>query len=83
MGGQETLCLYISPGIGSWLDKHELYAMASYPVLKNMIQVEDFTALPTVTNMIKDAVCDSELHWLYRLIHCTQSMHTHVGKHNN
>ena len=47
-------------GIGNWLDMHELYAMASYPVTRNMIQVVDFSALQTVVQTIKDAVCDSE-----------------------
>ena len=50
----------ISLGIGDWLDMHELFAMASYPVSRNMPQVQDFSALGTVVKTIKDAVCDTK-----------------------
>jgi Mg-chelatase subunit ChlD len=49
----------ISLGIGDWLDMHELYAMASYPTTKNMIQVKNFNQLTQVTELIRDAVCDN------------------------
>ena len=50
----------MSVAIGNWLNIYELQAIASYPVDRNLIRVNNFDALNNIVFTIKDAVCDSK-----------------------
>lgn len=49
----------ISVGIGNWLDRYELRAIASYPTELNLINVENFDSITNIRSAIRDAVCNS------------------------
>ena len=50
----------VTVGIGNWLDMNELENMASYLYSDNLLHVENFAALPSLLNMLRDSICGSE-----------------------
>ena len=56
----------LTVGIGDWVDKYELYSIASHPYQSNAIEVPSFDQLGSFSQRIKDIICNSKysLIWL-------------------
>ena len=44
--------------VGNWLNRFEVNEVASYPAVKTVFNVRNYDSLPTIRNVLAEAVCD-------------------------
>ena len=61
-------------GIGDWLDKYELYTIATHPYQTNVILIPKYDDLSTISQRLEDSICNSKYDFFIFIISYTPVM---------